>query len=205
VASPICTLRGGVVPEEPEIETEKLHEVIKEELEHGGGTLLRRIALTTALFAALAALASLRAGTTVNEALVLKTEAGRLQSEASDQWSYYQAKGVKAAVQEASRTAWLAIGKEPPPNYAQAQKRYSEEQSEIQKKARELEEERDEKSKEADHLLHIHHWFAYAVAILQVAIALGAIGALTRNHLIWVLSLLTGAGAFVLFVLAVLR
>lgn len=193
------------MPEEPEIETEKLHETIKEEFEHSGGILLRRIALTTALFAALAALASLRASTTVNEALVLKTEAGRLQSEASDQWAYYQAKGIKAAVQEASRTAWLAIGKEPPPNYDQAQKRYSEEQSEIQKKARELEEERDEKSKEADHLLNTHHGFAYAVAILQVAIALGAIGALTRNHLVWVLSLLTGAGAFVLFVLAVLR
>jgi hypothetical protein len=40
----------------------------------------------------------------VNEALVLKTEAGRLQAEASDQWTYYQAKGVKASVQEASRT-----------------------------------------------------------------------------------------------------
>jgi hypothetical protein len=196
---------GGFMPEEPEVETEKLHEAIKEELEHGGGTLLRWIALSTALFAALAALASLRAGTTVNEALVLKTEAGRLQSEASDQWAYYQAKGVKSAVQEASRTAWLAIGKEPPSNYAQTQERYTEEQSEIQQKARELERKRDEASNEADHLLHLHHWFAYAVAILQVAIALGAIGALTRNHLIWILSLLAGAGALALFVLAILR
>ncbi len=193
------------MPEEPEVETEKLHEAIKEELEEEGGNFLRRIALTTALFAALAALAALRAGSTVNEALVLKTEAARLQAEASDQWAYYQAKGVKASVEEAARTSWLAIGKEPPPLYEQAQKRYSEEQSEIQTKAKELEKLRDEKSNEADHLLHIHHWFAYSVAILQVAIALGAVGALTRNHMVWALSLVTGVGATILFVMAVLR
>lgn len=193
------------MPEEPEVETDKLHKAIEEELEHEGGALLRQIALTTALFAALAALAALRAGSTVNEALVFKTEAARLQAEASDQWTYYQAKGIKAAVQEASRTSWLAIGKEPPPVYEQNQKRYSEEQSEIQKKAKDLEKERDEKSNEADHLLHAHHWFAYSVAILQVAIALGAVGALTRNRLVWGLSLLTGLGASILFVMAILR
>jgi hypothetical protein len=193
------------MPEEPEVETEKLHEAIKEELEQEGGSFLRRIALTTALFAALAALASLRAGTTVNEALVLKTEAARIQSEASDQWAYYQAKGVKAAVQEASRAAYQAAGKEPPPVYEQNQKRYADEQSEIQKRARELERVRDEKSGEADHLLHIHHWFAYTVAILQVAIALGAVGALTRNRLIWAMSLLFGVGAAGLFAIALLR
>ena len=100
------------MPEGPEIETENLHETIKEELEHDGGSFLKRIALTTAILAACAAVAALRAGATVNEALVLKTEATRLQAEASDQWAYYQAKGLKAAVQEASAASWLAIGKE---------------------------------------------------------------------------------------------
>ena len=95
------------MPEGPEIETEKLHDAIKEELEREGGSFLRQISLTTAILAVLAALASLRAGATVNEALLLKTEATRLQSEASDQWAYYQAKGIKAAVQEASRAPWL--------------------------------------------------------------------------------------------------
>jgi len=197
--------KGVVVPEGQEVETEKLHEAIKEEMEHGGGAFLRRIALTTALFAALAALASLRAGSTVNEALVLKTEAARLQSEASDQWAYYQAKGIKSAVQESSRAAYLAIGKEPPAIYAQNQKRYGDEQTEIQNKAMELESERDRKSNEADHLLSSHHWFAYTVAILQVAIALGAIGALTRSRAIWALSLVIGLGASTLFLLTMLR
>jgi hypothetical protein len=37
------------MPEGPEIETEKQHEAIKEELEHEGNAFLRRIALTTAV------------------------------------------------------------------------------------------------------------------------------------------------------------
>ena len=113
------------MPEGPEVETERLHETIQEQLEEHGGAFLKRIALTTALFAALAAIASLRAGATVNHALVLKTEAARLQSEASDQWAYYQAKGIKAAVQEASMTAWTAAGKEAPGEYAENKKRYA--------------------------------------------------------------------------------
>jgi hypothetical protein len=187
------------MPEEPEVETEKLHEAIKEELEHEGGRFLKQIALTTALFAALAAIASLLGGATVNEALVLKTEAARLQSEASDQWAFYQAKGIKAAVQEASRTSWLSIGKEPPGEYGEKQKRYSEEQVEIQSKAKEFEKQRDEKSAEADHLLHRHHGFANSVAILQVAIALGAVAALGRNKFVWLVSLLSGVSGIALF------
>jgi toxin ParE1/3/4 len=69
------------------IDTDKLHERIHEELERDGGTLLKTIAHTTALFAAIGAVAALLAGGTVNEALVLKTEATRLQAEASDQWA----------------------------------------------------------------------------------------------------------------------
>ncbi len=190
------------MPEGPEVETEKLHEAIHEELEHEGGKFLKTIALTTALLAAFAAIAALQAGATVNEALVLKTEATRLQAEASDQWAYYQAKGVKAAVQEASSTSWTAIGKEPPERYVEQQKKYKEDQEKISEKAKELEHERDEKSKEADHLLHRHHGFANAVALFQVSIALGADAALTRMKGVWLGSLALGVVGIALFALA---
>ena len=185
--------------EGPEVETDKLHETIEEEVEREGGSFLKRIALTTAIFAALAAIAALRGGATVNEAVLLKTEATRLQVEASDQWTYYQAKGIKAATAEAARTSWLAIAKDPPPEYAEKVERYGREQAEIQSKARELEKERDEKSAEADHLLHHHHRYANAVALFQVSIALGAVAALTRNRAVWFGSLLLGLAATVLF------
>lgn len=192
------------MPEEPEIETEKLHEAIQEELERDGGRLLRTIALTTALLAAFAAVAALRAGATVNEALVLKTEATRLQAEASDLWAFYQAKGIKAAVQEASTASWLALGKEPPVRFIEEQSRYKNEQAEIRKKAEEKEHARDEKSNEADHLLHRHHGFANAVALFQVSIALGAVAALTKNRFVWLGSLAVGGVGIVLFAARIL-
>lgn len=189
------------MPEAPEVETGKLHEAIHEELEHEGGSFLKLIAVSTALLAAFGAVAALRAGATANEALVLKTEASRLQAEASDQWTYYQAKGIKAAVQEASQTSWLAIGKEPPARFGETRKRYAEEQAEIERVAREKEKERDEKSAEADHLLHRHHGFANAVAIFQVSIALGAVAALTRNRPVWWGSLLLGLAGVALLLM----
>ena len=185
------------MPEGPEIDTDNIRESITEP---PSGTLLRNIALTTALLAAFGAIAALRAGGTVNEALVLKTEAGRLQSEASDQWAYYQAKGVKASVQETARTVWLAAGKTPPAHVEETIQRYTREQEEISKAAKEKERERDERSKEADILLERHHSFANSVALIQVSIALGAVAALTRIRLIWMGSMalgVAGAGLFI--------
>ena len=135
----------------------------------------------------------------MNEALALKTEATGLQAEASDQWAFYQAKGIKQAVAEASESAYRAIAKDPPPVYAEKQKRYGEEQEEIKAKAKEKEAERDRKSAEADHLLHRHHGFANAVALFQVSIALGAMAALSRMRIVWWGSLAVGAVGLVLF------
>lgn len=192
------------MPEDQEIDTDKLHETIREELERDGSRLLKRIALTTALLAVLASVAALRAGATATEALVLKAEATRLQAEASDQWTYYQAKGIKAAVQEASRTTWLAQGKTPPRELEEATQRYTVEQAEIQKEARSKEQERDAKSTEADHLLRRHHGFAASVALFQVAIALGAVAALTRNRIIWLGSVGLGLTGVVFFAVRLL-
>jgi hypothetical protein len=188
------------VPETPEIETDKLDEKIHEELEHSGGSLLKAIALSTALFAALAAVAALRAGSTVNEALVLKTEATRLQAEASDNWAAYQAKGIKSAIQQASESSWIAAGKQPPSSFADERQRYAREQLAIERVAREKEAERDKKSAEGDHLMHQHHRFANSVALFQVAIALGAVAALTRVRPIWYASIAIGLSGAVLFV-----
>ena len=132
------------MPEEPEIDTDKMREQIAEEADRGGA-LLRRIALTTALLAVFATLAALKAGAAINAALMLRTEATRLQAEASDQWAFYQAKGLRAAVEDATRAAWLAQGKDPPTEYAEKREHHAAEQREIEAKAREKEPERDEK------------------------------------------------------------
>ncbi len=187
------------MPEEPEIDVDKLREQIDEEIEREGGRLVRVIALTTAILAALAAIASLEAGATVNEALVLKTEATQLQAHASDQWAYYQAKGIKGAVAAGTVSTWRAAGKAPPPAADSAVARYAGEQQAIADSARAIERERDARSAAADGLLRRHHGFAYAVAFFQIAIALGAVAALTRSRPVLGLSLASGTIGLVLF------
>ena len=122
----------------------------------------------------------------------MKAESASLQAEVPDQWADYQAKGIKSAIQEAAESAWLSVGKPPPPKFEEKRQRYSREQSDIQTLAREKERERDSRSERADHLLHQHHRFANSVALFQVAIALGAVAALTRVQSIWYGSILVG-------------
>lgn len=187
------------VPEESEIDTDDLRERIHEEVEREGGGFLRGIALTTAMLAALAALAALEAGDTVNEALVSKTEATRLQAQASDLWAHYQAKAIKSATARAAAAAWLAAGRDVPSDIAAEIRQHADNQGDLEREARDRERERDERSHEADELLRRHHRFADAVALFQVAIALGAVAALTRIRLVWMGSMLLGAAGIVLF------
>lgn len=193
------------MPEEIEVDSDKLRETIDEEIHKEGSGFLRWISLTTAMLAALAAIASLRAGATVNEALVLKTEATRLQAQASDEWAYYQAKGIKAAVSKGELNAWAAAGKAPPAALTGEPARYTAQQDTIKIAASRLERERDDRSKEADALLSQHEWYAASVALLQISIALGAIAALTRSRLTWVGSVLTGVAAILIMTVPLLR
>jgi hypothetical protein len=187
------------MPEEIEIDTDKLRETIDEEIERSGSKMLKWVSLSTAILAAVAAVASLQAGDTVNEALALKSDATRIQSLASDQWAYYQAKGIKGAVARASAVTWKAAGKPVPAELDSVARKYDNEQKEITAKAKELEAERDAKEHEASSLLEKHHRFAAAVAFFQVAIALGAVAALARARLVWFASLVLGSAGIILF------
>ena len=190
------------MPEEIEVDTDKLREKIDEEIEAkgGGAWMLRVAALSTAVLAALAAIASLKAGATVNDAILLKTEATGIQSRASDEWAYYQAKGIKGAVAAASQVTWRAAGKTPPPELDATVQRYANEQKAISDTAKDLERQRDAKVEEAERLMAQHKGFAFSVTLLQVAIALGAVAALTRSKGVLGTSLAVGAVGAALFV-----
>ncbi|MDQ6769968.1 MAG: DUF4337 domain-containing protein [Gemmatimonadota bacterium] len=193
------------MPEDIEIDTDSLREKIAEQHEKLGGSFLRWISLTTAVLAALAAIASLKAGATVNEALALKTDATRLQAQASDQWTYYQAKGIKGAIAQSGINAWDVSGKPAPSRMSAEVARYTAQQDTISHNATELEHQRDEKSREAEVLLSQHHFYAAAVALLQISIALGAIAALTGSRLVWFGSMGLGIVAAVFLVIPIFR
>ncbi len=193
------------MPEEIEIDTDKLRETIDNEIERSSGRLMRLVALTTAILAAVTAIVSLHAGSTINEALVLKSEATDLQARASDQWAFYQAKGIKSAIATSAASAYSAAGRPAPDSLRAQSARYTSEQRGIQAEARKLEAERDAKSREADGLLAQHHHYAFAVALLQVAIALGAVAALTRQRIALALSGVSGLAGILLALVAALR
>src|SRR5581483_2083605 len=182
------------MPEEIEVDTDKLREKIDEEIEAkegGAKSMLRLTALSTAVLAALAAIASLKAGATVNDAILLQTEATGIQARASDQWAYYQAKGIKGTVTAASAATYHAAGKTPPASLDSTVQRYANEQKAISDSAKELEHQRDEKIEEADHLMAQHKGFAIAV---------GAVAALTRSKGVLGTSLGIGVLGAALFV-----
>ena len=83
------------------MEEESKIQEIKESLEKFEETQLTwnlGLALTTALIAVIAAIASLLSGNFANQALIEKNNAVLYQNKASDQYSWYQAKSIKQAL-----------------------------------------------------------------------------------------------------------
>jgi len=160
--------------EEAEVPLENLHEEIHHRAEHSGESWISWVALSTAILAVLAAIAGLLSGMHANEAMMS-------QIESSDQWSYYQAKSIKASVLDAK------IGLASSPNEADAQKRdrYEKEQEEIKSEA-------EAKQAEAKTHFHQHEILARGVTMFQIAIAIAAISALTKKPRFWIVSLLFG-------------
>ena len=170
--------------EESEVPLEHLHEHVKETAEHSGAAWISWVALSTALLAVLAAIAGLLSGRHVNEAMMN-------QIEASDQWSFYQAKSIKASVLDAK----MSLAGTPNESDQSMRDRYTKEQEEIKSEA-------EHKETAAKKNFHKHEVFAGGVTMFQIAIAIAAISALTKRRRFWIVSLLFGAVGCAFLVLA---
>ena len=170
--------------EESEVPLEHLHEKVKESAEHSGAGWISWVALSTAVLAVLAAIAGLLSAHHVDEAMMN-------QIEASDQWSYYQAKSIKASVLDAKMSLAGTASESDRSKYD----RYEKEQEEIKSKA-------EHKEAAAKSNFHKHQVFARGVTMFQIAIAIAAISALTRKRRFWIVSLLFGAAGCAFVVLA---
>src|SRR5437868_5435781 len=85
--------------------------------EGGGLRWTSYLSLQTAIIAVFAAVASLESGGNSNEAILAKNEAILYQSQASDQWAYYQAKGVKESL-AANQALLVGATNVTPPTFA---------------------------------------------------------------------------------------
>src|SRR5262245_16718911 len=198
------------MPEE-DLETAELKERIEEGVEHALEAHERNpprwtlyLSLSTAIIAVFAAIASLESGANSNDAILEKNEAVLSQSKASDQWSYYQAKGVKGSLASAEADMVASTNAELSTKVRADARRYKSEQDEIERAAHELEAKVEESNKRAERFLERHHKFAVSVTLFQVAIALSAIAALTRRKVLWFVGLAAGVGGLAMFVTGLL-
>lgn len=160
--------------DEIEVPLESLHEEMHHHAEHAGGGhgsspgWIMQGALLSAILAVFAAISALLAGHYANEAMI-----EQLQS--SDQWGYYQAKGIKASVLEVKKEVQLLLGKGSDPAVEEKLNAYKEDQKEIAEKA-------TEKENESKRHLEKHQVLARSVTFFQIAIAVAAIAVLARKR-----------------------
>ena len=157
---------------------EKVQEHIEHHAEASQEKWISAVALTTALLAALAALASLLSGEHANEGMISEIKA-------ANQWSYYQAKGIKSGLLDSKSELLEALGHTVAQADIQKLAGYSKEQKEIRQAA-------DKHEKEAEAHMRTHVIFARSVTFFQIAISVAAISILTRLRIFWAVSLVFG-------------
>jgi hypothetical protein len=161
---------------------------------------LNYLALTTVIFAVCATLSTFKgAGFSTRSVLA--------QTQASDQWAFYQAKSIKGYIYETQREKLelelkSAGPRMPKPlvqeyeqrvdSYAKKIKKYDEEKKQIENDARKFEAVKDDAQRHAQ-------IFGMAVIFLQIAILLSSIAALLKKKIVWVLGLALGVVGLVFF------
>ncbi len=151
---------------------------------------MSRVAVTTAVLATLASLATMFAGNHLSAAMFE-------QIKGSDQWNYFQAKSLKLAIAESKIEMLPAMGKSASPEDAAKVERYQQEQKTIEGIARTHE------AAANDHLRR-QKQLSNASTALQIGIALSAVALLTKKNLLWALSIGAGLVGVVFFAFGLL-
>lgn len=159
--------------------------------------LIPAVAVTIAVLAVCAALSSLLAGRAAHHSLAELNQAAIAQNLASDQWNFYQAKGIKRHVFEVQRDM-LRLQSDPAAAkqaaaYDKEVKRYSAEQQQIQKDARAQEHERDSAKATAQRFDERYQRLSLSVAFFQVGIVVCSVAAIVRRPFLWYMGLAGGA------------
>jgi hypothetical protein len=167
------------------------HEHALEHHAQSGDSLAQRIAMLTALLSTLGAVFAYAGAHSQNQAMLLKNEAIIKKTEASDQWNFYQAKSQKQALMLMAQS--LSTDPEKIAHFEAEAKRYEQEKSELQTKAKGLDEESAALNEKSAEEMQPHTRLAQAMTFLQISIALASIAALTRRR--WLVACAIGSAA----------
>jgi hypothetical protein len=156
------------------------------------------VSLSMIFLAVLAAIASQRSAGSSSATMKQLNEATFNQAAASDQWSYYQAKGIKQSLYELERDRLHASEAADPKVQATLNarvERYDAEKKEITAVAKGFEDKRDAARTAATRAADASREMGLATSIFQIAIALGGITLVVKKRWLWYASLLVGAAA----------
>lgn len=159
--------------------------------EHEDNPLVLPVSVTMAILAVLIAGATLLSHRAHTEELLL-------QSQATDQWAFYQAKnGRYHGMQNTADLIATMVPKDKEKAEAVLKKyekeiaRYDSDKEDISEKAKELEKERDLVSRRADH-------YDGGEAFLEIGLVICSITMLTKRKGFWFAGILLGAGGIVI-------
>lgn len=191
----------GKAMEHRELQEKVEHAV--ETAHHAGGKFpawTRQLSLSTAVIAVLTAVSSLGAEYLSHHALMYKNDMVYTQAKATDQWGYFQAKGIKGMVSAGFADSLKDNQPARAQRYNDEALRYKNEQADLKKEADALEEKVQWNNEQAERCIKHHHDFSIAVTLFQVTIALSAIAVLIWRRDLWILGLMisVAAGVFLL-------
>jgi hypothetical protein len=161
---------------------------------------LNYLALTTVILAVCATLSTFKGGS-------FSTRSVLSQTQAANQWAYYQAKGIKSYLYEIQKEKLeleleqegdglsshaLESLKKTISTYADRIAKYNSEKAAIEKEAKRLEAIRDDAQKHSQ-------VFGIAVIFLQIAILLSSVAALMKKKVVWYLGVLMGVIGIIYF------
>lgn len=151
---------------------------------------MARVAVSTAVMAAVAAISSSMSTGQLNEAMFQ-------QIREADQWAFFQAKGIKETVLESRLETAEALKISVTDADRQKLRRYAEEKAEIKKEAGAC-------RAESDAHMRKYTRMSRAATAAQIGIALAAVALLLRKNVFWAMSLVAGTVGLVFLVIALL-
>jgi hypothetical protein len=156
---------------------------------HENDPFISQVSITIALLAVIATITGSLETIEDGSAIISAQEAVLAQDKATDQWSYFQAKGIKAEGYQIAADQGGAkadsYGKKAKDEQAKQDKAYDE--------AKGLEKEREAAIKVSQSHEHRHHRLALGATLLEMGIAISTIAIITRKRWPWTISTVLGA------------
>lgn len=165
-----------------------MHEVLEAHEAHGdneNNRLMLPVAVTLSILAVLVAIATLLGHRASTEEIILQTKA-------TDQWAFFQAKNIRLHEMQSVADmlgTFTPVDKEKAEalreKYSKEVERYEKEKEQATEQARDLEKERDMVSRRADR-------YEAGEVLLEIALIICSLTLLTKKKIFWVLGMTLG-------------